>query len=324
MKYVTFGRTGERVSELCLGTMMFGDRCDEVESHAILSAALEHGVNFLDTAAMYGNGLTETIVGRWLAQQARQDIFLATKVHKGLDAAAILSSIDESLARLQTDYVDLYLIHWPAEGMRPAEIMQALSQVVAQGKARFVGCCNYPAWLFAHSNAIAAEHDWPQLVCNQIPYNLLERGAEVEIFPQARAENIALTAYRPLVLGLMTSKYRPGKPLPAHMRSDDDPRIEQWLNRFGDAFTQFFAFAEKKNLDPVQLAIAWLRHVPAITCPIVGVSSRGQLTKNVTAFDVDLKPEDWREITAMFKAAEVQEIGGGRFPELRRVIDLTA
>ena len=324
MKYTVFGRTGEQVSELCLGTMMFGDRCDEAESHRILSAAVDYGVNFLDTAAMYCNGLTEEIVGRWLTPHPRQDVFLATKVHKGIDAASILSSIDESLARLQTDYVDLYMIHWPVEGMRPAEIMEALSQVVAQGKTRFVGCCNYPAWLFAHSNAIAAEHGWSPLVCNQLPYNLIERGAEVEIFPQAHTESIALTAYRPLVLGLMTGKYRPGQPLPDNVRADNDPRIEQWLNRFGSAFTQFFAFAETKSLHPAQLAIAWLRHIPAITCPIVGVSSLNQLATNVAAFDVDLTPDEVNVITVMFEDAEVQEIGGGGFPALRRVIDLTA
>ena len=324
MKHTLFGRTGEQVSELCLGTMMFGDRCDEAESHRILSAAVEHDINFLDTAAMYCQGLTEEIVGRWLVKRPRQDIFLATKVHNGIDAASILSSINESLARLQTDYVDLYMIHWPVEGMRPVEIMEALSQVVAQGKTRFVGCCNYPAWLLAHSNAIAAEHGWPQLVCNQIPYNLIERGAEVEIFPQAQAETIALTTYRPLVLGLMTGKYRPGQPLPDNVRADDDPRIEQWLNRFGDAFSQFFALAEAKHLHPAQLAIAWLRHIPAITCPIVGVSSVSQLGTNIAAFDVELTAEEVNTITGMFEDAAVQEIGGGRFPELRRVIDLTA
>ena len=108
-----------------------------------------------------------------------------------------MESIDESLRRLQTDHVDLYLIHWPQEGMRPAEMMEALAQVVKSGKSRYVGCCNYPAWLLAHSNAIAELNGGPILVCNQIPYNLVERGVEVEILPQARAEHLAVTVYRP-------------------------------------------------------------------------------------------------------------------------------
>lgn len=323
MRQVAFGRSGVQVSEMCLGTMMFGDRCDETESHRILSAAVENGVNFIDTAAMYCAGATEEIVGRWLRSRVRQEVFLATKVHKGIDAQSITSSIDESLARLQTDYVDLYLIHWPIAGMQPTAIMEALAKVVDQGKAKLVGCCNYPAWLFAHSNAIASEYGWPSLICNQIPYNLIERGAEVEILPQAYAENIAITVYRPLVLGLFSGKYKPGEPLPAQSRADSDPRIELWLNRFADAFTKFLAFAEARNLPPAQVALAWLRSVPAVTCPIVGVSSFRQLQPSIDAFDVELEVDEVSQITAMFAAAEVQEISGGRFPELRRVYRLT-
>jgi len=323
VRVVPFGRTGEHVSEMCLGTMMFGDRCEEAESHRILSAAVEQGATFIDTAAMYCAGLTEEIIGRWLKDRRRDEVFLATKVHKGIDAQSILSSIDESLARLQTDYVDLYLIHWPVEGMQPPRIMEALAQVVEQGKARFVGCCNYPAWLLAHSNAIAGENGWPRLVCNQVPYNLIERGVEVEILPQAHTEGIAITTYRPLVLGLFTGKYRPGEPFPAGSRADDDPRIEQWLNRFADAFTQFFAFAEARQIHPAQLAVAWLRGVSAVTSPIVGVSSFSQLQTSIDAFEVELSADDLRQLAGMFSPAEVQEIGGGRFPELRRIIDLT-
>lgn len=323
MRAVPFGRTGAHVSEMCLGTMMFGDRCEEAESHRILSAAVEQGVTFIDTAAMYCAGLTEEIIGRWLKDRRRDEVFLATKVHKGIDAQDILSSIDESLARLQTDYVDLYLIHWPVEGMQPRAIMEALAQVVEQGKARFVGCCNYPAWLLAHSNAIASENGWPRLVCNQVPYNLIERGVEVEILPQAHTEGIAITTYRPLVLGLFTGKYRPGQPFPAGSRADDDPRIEQWLNRFAGAFTQFFALAAARQIHPAQLAVAWLRGIPAVTSPIVGVSSFNQLQTSIDAFEVELSADDMSQIAGMFAAAEVQEIGGGRFPELRRVIDLT-
>ncbi len=201
MDYIEFGATGEQVSEMCLGTMMFGSRCDEAEADRILGAAMDSGVNFIDTAAMYADGLTEEILGRIMGSR-RDGLFLATKVHKGVDAASLLTSIDESLARLKTDYVDLYLLHWPVPGMRPEEIMRALSEVVAAGKARFVGCCNFPAWLVAHCNGIAAANGWPKLVNNQVAYNIIERGIEVEILPQAVAEHIAITAYRPSSHGL--------------------------------------------------------------------------------------------------------------------------
>ena len=163
MNYVKFGRTGEKVSEMSLGTMMFGDRCDQAETERILVTAMEHGVNFIDTAAMYCNGTTERILGR-IIKGRRDKLFIATKVHKGVDAESILGSIDESLARLQVDHVDLYMIHWPKEGMNPEEVMEALNSVVVQGKARYVGCCNYPAWLYCYSNAIAARNDWAPLV----------------------------------------------------------------------------------------------------------------------------------------------------------------
>jgi 1-deoxyxylulose-5-phosphate synthase len=140
MQTKNFASTGEQVSELNLGTMMFGGRCDEAEADRILGLAIERGVNFIDTAAGYGNGLTEEILGRIMKGGRREKLFLTTKVNKGVDRASILSSIDESLQRMQTDFVDLYLIHWPVEGMNPTEIMGALNEVVTSGKARYVGC----------------------------------------------------------------------------------------------------------------------------------------------------------------------------------------
>jgi 1-deoxyxylulose-5-phosphate synthase len=165
-----FGTTGEMLSEMCLGTMMFGDRCDQSESDRILAMAMENGVNFVDTAAMYCKGVTEEILGHILKGR-REKLFIGTKVNHH-DPQVIRTSIDESLARMKLAYVDLYMLHWPKQGMNPTEMMGALNDVVQQGKARFVGCCNFPAWLFAHFNAIAQQNDWPKLVCNQIPCEL--------------------------------------------------------------------------------------------------------------------------------------------------------
>jgi aryl-alcohol dehydrogenase-like predicted oxidoreductase len=328
MKQVPLANTSETVSEMCLGTMMFGPRCDEAEADHVLGAAIDYGINFIDTAAMYGQGQTEEILGR-IIKGRRDQLFIGTKVHQGVDARSILDSIDQSLARLQLDYVDLYMIHWPVAGMRPVEMMEALNQVVTQGKARYVGCCNYPAWLLAHSNAIAERHGWPRLICNQVAYNPIERGVEVEILPQAIAEQIAITVYRPLVAGLLAGKYKAGQAITTDSRAGADARLLTWLAQFGEPMERFNQFAAARKLHPAQLAIAWVRHSPAVTCPIVGVSSLSQLQTSVKAFEVDLTAEDYEQVTRLFNA-EVQEEGLQRFPglqynfaRLRRTLFLT-
>jgi aryl-alcohol dehydrogenase-like predicted oxidoreductase len=321
MIYVPFGNTGIQVSAMCLGTMMFGARCDAAEADRILGRAIDGGVNFIDTAPTYTKGQSETILGEILAGR-RDRLFVATKVNQ-IDPQAIRTSIDASLARMKLDHVDLYLLHWPRQGMDPAGMTAALRDVVAAGKARFVGCCNFPAWLLAHFNAIAAANGWPRLVCNQIPYNPIERGAEVEVLPQAYAENIAITVYRPVVFGLLAGKYTPGQPIPADSRATTDERIPQWLAKYGEAIGRFNRFAAERGLHPAQLAVAWLWHNPAVTCPIVGVSSAGQLDANLRAFDVTLSDAEHAEISAMFDAA-VREEYGGNFAPLRRDMTLIA
>ena len=321
MEQVAFGaQQAAHVSEMCLGTMMFGDRCDSAESDRILSAALDAGVTFVDTAAMYCDGVTEEILGSIMGDR-REKIFLGTKVHKGVDGDSIETSIDESLKRLKTDYVDLYMIHWPQEGMRPTEIMEALAAVVASGKARFVGCCNYPAWLLAHSNAIAAANGWPKLAGNQVPYNLIERGVEVEVLPQAMAEGIAITTYRPLVMGLLAGKYRPDEPIPDDSRGKTDDRIQDWLGRYGEGIRGLIDLAEQRGLTPAQVATAWVRKSPAVTCPVVGVSSQKQLEDSIKAFEADLSDEEYARLTGMFDT-EVKEESGGRYKPLRRELHL--
>jgi len=290
MRYVELGRTGEIVSEMCLGTMMFGDRCDKAESDRILAAAIDHGVNFVDTAAMYCQGYTEEILGRILSGR-REKLFITTKVHKGVDG--------------------------------PVEVMEALNGVVTQGKARHVGCCNYPAWLYAHSNVIARCNNWVPLVCNQIPYNLIERGTEVEVLPQAVAEQVAITTYRPLAMGILAGKYQVGEPLPADSRGQTDARIPAWLDKYGQAIKNFDQFATDHNVHPAQLAISWVRHSPAVTSPIVGVSSVKQLQAVFAAFDFDLTAEEYALVTDLFDT-EVKEEAGGKFPELRRIMNLVA
>ncbi|RME80071.1 MAG: aldo/keto reductase [Caldilineae bacterium] len=320
MKFATLGNTGEKVSEMCLGTMMFGLRCDETESDRILATAMDAGVNFIDTAWSYAEGRTEEILGRILKGR-REKLFVVTKVTRSTDGDWIRRSIDESLRRMQLDYVDLYLIHWPRPHMRPVEMMEALNDVVRAGKTRYVGCSNFPAWLLAHCNAIAQREGWAPLVCNQVPYNLIERGIEVEVLPQAVAEGIAITTYRPLLMGVLAGKYGSGEIIPEDSRGSSDRRIPAWLEKFGEGLRRFNQFAAERSLHPAQLAIAWVRHTPGVTAPIVGVSSRRQLESSLGAFDVTLSDAEYQTIADMFDAA-VKEESGGNFAHLRRAFDL--
>jgi aryl-alcohol dehydrogenase-like predicted oxidoreductase len=312
--------TGVQVSRMCLGTMMFAKRTDPAEADRILSFALDQGVNFLDTAPMYSEGACEELLGRIL-QGRRDKVFLATKVHKGVDRESILGSIDESLRRLQTDRVDLYLIHWPKAGMKLEEIMRALNDVVRAGKARYVGCCNYPAWMVEASNGIAALRGWSKLVCNQIPYNPVERGAEVEVLPQARAGRVAITVYRPILQGLLAGKYDPDQPLPADSRAESDERIGRWLQKYAAGVRFFLNFAREKNVPPGAVAMAWLMGCPAVTCPIVGPSRFAHVEEAVKSFDFEITSAEREAISNAFDAG-VKEETGGKFPELRRTLDL--
>lgn len=316
MKLVPFPKHSLPVSKVCLGTMMFGDKCDYPLTEAIVHRALEAGINFFDTAAMYTNGVCEDFLGRALKDYPREKYFMGTKVVKGIDAESIISSIDESLERLQTDYVDLYMVHWPVQGMNLTEMMKALNTVVQNGKTKLIGAANFPAYLMASANLVAAENGWAKLTCNQVAYNLFERGIEVEILPQALLEDIAITAYRPLAVGLLTGKFRPGKPMDDQTRGATDSRVITWLSQHGRGIERFLDFAEKKGVQPAQLASAWVAHNPAITAPIVGVSSLRQLEALIEGVAVELDDTEYQEITDMFDT-EVREEGLQLFPGLR-------
>ncbi|OGV84624.1 MAG: hypothetical protein A2340_04205 [Lentisphaerae bacterium RIFOXYB12_FULL_60_10] len=324
IKQVPFADTGATVSNFCLGTMMFGDRCDEAEASRIMACALEHGVNFVDTAAVYTGGQTEEILGRIL-KGLRNRVFLATKVNvpDGTDyPAQIGPSLDASLARLQTDHVDLYLIHWARKNMNPEAMLRALSAVVQAGKCRFVGCSNFPAWLIAHFNGLATRMGVPRLVNNQLPYNLIERGLEVEILPQAVAERIAITCYRPLMAGVLSGKYDPDQPLPSDSRSASDTRIAGWLTDHATGVRKLVALAKDRGVNPAHVAIAWVRNQLGVTAPIIGVSRLAQFEDSLSAFSLTLTSTEQKDLADAFGTA-VKEVSQYYGP-LRRSYDLLA
>lgn len=319
MKHIPFGSTGVQVSEFCLGTMMFGQRTDEAESHRIMDAALDAGVNFFDTAPAYTEGACEKIIGRGLKDK-RNQVFLATKTK--LDTGKPLAeNLEASLARLATDHVDLYIIHWPGAGMDTSAMMEALDSIVRSGKARFVGASNFPAWLLAHCNALAERNGWTKLVSNQVPYNLIERGVETEILPQAMGENLAITPYRALAMGILSGKYRPGDRIPPESRVGENRDRALWLERFEGGLRVFLDLAQARNLDPAALAIAWVRASQAVTSPLVGISRADQLASSLAGFSYDLSPEDYETLGEAFTPDRPEE-AGGRFPELRKTLNL--
>ena len=302
---------------------MFGRRCDEAEADRILAAAIERGVDNVDTAATYADGVTEEILGR-IMKGRRNNLFLGTKVTRATDADWILRSLDESLARLQVDHVDLFMIHWPREQMHIESMMETLDKTVRSGKTRFVGCSNFPAWLLAHCNAVAERNGWAKLVCNQVNYSAGVRGVEVEILPQALAENIAITTYQPLMGGVLAGRYRLGEPIPEDSRGSTDQRVQTRLSEVGDRLIQFEQLAGEIGLHPAQLAIAWLNFSPAVTSPIVGCSTRAQVEASIGAFDVDLTAEQYASVNAIFGGGPPAVDGGMNFPLLRTSFNLVA
>lgn len=315
MHYIPFLDPSQKVSKICLGTMTFGDTCDLSASISIVNAGIDAGINFFDTAPMYSNGVSEEYLGQAIAGK-RDKAIVTTKVHAGLDEATIVPSLEASLKRLRTDYVDLLLIHWPSVGMHLAGMMGALAKVVGAGKARYVGCCNFPAWLLASSNATAAEHGWPALRCHQVAYNLIERGVEVEVLPQATTDGIFVTTYRPLAVGLLTGAFSPGKPLAAGRRGSTDPRVITWLSQHGRDLERFLAFCGRRNLSPARAALAWISACPAVSCPIAGASSTRQVTDAAASVDIKLDDDSYREITDLFDT-EVKEEGLQLFPGMK-------
>ena len=307
MNYRQLGRSALKVSELCLGTMNFGPRTSETESFAVLNAAVEAGINFVDTANQYGGrlgvGTTETILGKWLAEDpSRRDrIVLATKVHepmsddindRGLSARHIQMACDASLKRLQVDHIDLYQMHH-IDRLAPAEeIWQAMDRLIAQGKITYVGSSNFPGWKIAQLN----ERAQPRLglVSEQSLYNLIERRSEMEAIPACQAYGLGLIAWSPLAGGLLAGK----APADAGRRQSDD--MKRAAAARADQLSRFADLCAELGQSQSAVALAWLLHQPGVTSTIIGPGGLEQLTSIVHAPDIELGADLLTKIDAIF------------------------
>lgn len=297
--YVKLGRTGLRVSRLCLGTMNFGDKTAEADARVIMDAALDLGINFFDTANVYGwkkgEGVTEHIIGRWLAQGGgrREKIVLATKVYgdmgdgpnqRGLSARHIREACEGSLRRLGTDYLDLYQMHHVDRDVPWDEIWQAMELLVQQGKVLYVGSSNFAAWHIAQASEVAARRNFLGLVSEQSRYNLTQRAVELEVAPACAAYGMGLIPWSPLASGALAGAGR--------RDGSGGRRSHEWsldiVAKHGERLNRYEALCRELGEEPADVAIAWLLRNPVVTAPIIGPRTRAQLEQGMRALEVKL------------------------------------
>ena len=309
MEYKNFGRTGVKVSRLCLGCMMFGWKSPKNDSIKIIDKAINDGINFLDTANVYGRGASEEIVGKALKQNGNRDkIFLATKVHHKMDdedlnafgnsRRHIISECDASLKRLQTDYIDLYQIHRPQSDIPIDETLRALDDLVKAGKIRYIGTSTFASWQIMESLWVAKELGLNRFVSEQPPYHLLDRRAERELFPMAENYGLAFIPWSPLAGGFLTGKYKRNEERPENSRLTE--RNEWKDHHFSDAafdvLDVVISIAKEKSVTPSQLSLAWTLRNDIVTSTIIGPRTMEQYEDNIKALEIKLTEDDNKRI----------------------------
>ena len=322
MQYVNLGKTGLKVSRICLGTMTYGASkwrdwvLDEEKSRPFIKRALEMGINFFDTADVYSVGASEEVVGRALKDFARRDeVVLATKVYnpmsddvnnRGLSRKHIMDAIDASLRRLETDYVDLYQIHRWDSNTPIEETMEALHDVVKAGKARYIGASSMYTWQFVKAQYTADLHGWTRFVSMQNHYNLIYREEEREMNPFCRAEGVGLIPWSPLARGFLAgNRRREDRGETSRAKSDDFAHRLYYTDTDFDIVERVVELAGKRDVSPVQIALAWILRQPGITAPIIGASKMKHLEEAVAALDIKLSDEDCAYLEELYQPRPV-------------------
>ncbi len=320
MDYRYLGKTGMKVSELCLGAMTFGRETSEEESYQMLDRFIAAGGNFIDTADVYSQGVSETILGRWLSRQKRDDLVIATKVRwpmgeapndLGLSRKHILSAVEASLRRLNTDYLDLYQVHRWDPGTPLEETLATLDTLVNSGKVRYIGASNFLGWQLQKAVDISRRMGWEPFICLQPLYNLLDRSSEWELLSVCLNEGLGVIPWSPLRGGWLSGKYRRGMDGPI-----EDTRVDEAAKRgWGEAWSKYatdrtwtvldtlFEVAGAVGKTPAQVALNWVIHRPGITAPITGARTMRHLEDNLGAAGWKLSPEHMAKLTT---AGDVQ------------------
>ena len=305
MKYRTLGRSGVKVSEVGLGTDQFGGRVDKATVKQIIGVALDHGINFVDTADIYGRGLSETHIGEAI-QGHRDELVIATKGRmpmgdgpndQGASRYHLMNALEASLRRLQVDHVDLYQIHAIDDSTPLEETMRTLEAMVRSGKVRYIGASNYMAWQICRCNDIAERFGSEPLITIQPHYHLLEREVERETLPYCRAFGIGVLPYFPLAAGFLTGRYTQGAEPPPDTRAAGPGFARKYLDRYATdenygIVARLTAFARKREHTLVELAIAWLLGEPMVSSVIAGVSSVAHVVPNAGAADWVLSQDE--------------------------------
>lgn len=316
MQYKRLGNSGIEVSNLCLGTMAFGRWIDEAASVEILNTSLENGINFIDTANFYGktqdepfahgNGESEEIIGNWLKGK-RDQVILATKVglpmserknDRGLSRVHIMKQVEDSLRRLQTDYIDLYQVHWFDPQTPLEETLRALDNLVHQGKVRYIGCSNYAAWQIAKAHGLSERLNLAKYVTVQPQYNLLSREIEQELLPFCESEGVGVMVYSPMARGVLSGKYKSLEDVPAESRAARGERLIKgyFTERNFQLVDHYRRLAEGHDISLSQFAISWVLNQPAVTCAIIGASKPYHVTDAAGISDFKMTDELLKEI----------------------------
>jgi aryl-alcohol dehydrogenase-like predicted oxidoreductase len=326
MEYRTLGGTGASVSPYCLGAMMFGPwgNTDEAECVRMVHAALDAGINFVDTADVYGEGVSEEIVGKALKER-RDEVFLATKVHgemgkgpnqQGNSRLWIMREVEASLRRLQTDHIDLYQIHRPDPATGIEETLSALTDLVRQGKVRYLGSSTFPAWQVVEAQWVAKDRHLERFACEQPPYSLFVRAIELDLLPVAREYGMGVIVWSPLAGGWLTGKYRRGEPLPegsrgARAQGEHSPVAERFnmarpeVRRKFEVVEGLAGVAERAGVSLTHLALAFTLAHPAVTSAIIGPKTLQQLQDLLAGGDVQLDGETLDAIDGVVAPGEV-------------------
>ncbi len=310
MNYTYLGRTGLKVSKICLGTMNFGSYTPEEESHKIMDNALELGINFFDTANVYGNekgvGFTESLIGRWLEKGngRRDSIVLATKVYgkmgegvndQKLSAYNIRKACEESLRRLKTDHIDLYQMHHVDRNSPWEEIWQAMEQLVKEGKILYVGSSNFAAWNIVEANYIAKERHFLGLVSEQSIYSLRNRNIELEVIPACRAMGVGVIPWSPLGGGILCGVL--DKPKTGRRNRE---ALQKSVEKLRPQIESYENLCKEIGEKPADVALSWMLHNPDITSPIVGPRTMEQLKDNVKTVDINLSEDVLKKLNEIW------------------------